>query len=146
MAPPAVTFDMENGLASEEEKRRHLHPEPNFQGNEEYINLVKYISTYRDGRRRSSVAVSADGDIIDETPKKPWWAFWRKSKKTGEEDTFEVPDGWLLTDIRQGLRPNEVDIRRRRAGYNELTTEKENMVIMNESHHTGAIAETPMVP
>ena len=119
---------MENGLASEEEKRKHLHPEPNFQGNEEYINLVKYISTYRDGRRRSSVAVSADGDIIDETPKKPWWAFWRKSKKGPNESTFEVPDEWLLTDIRQGLRSSDVEIRRRRAGFNELTTEKENMV------------------
>ncbi len=133
MAPPAITFDTENGLASEEEKRKHLHPEPNFQGNEEYINLVKYIATFRDGRRRSSVAVSADGDIIDATPKPPWWAFWRKSKKTGDADAFEVPDEWILTDIHQGLRASDVDIRRRRAGYNELTTEKENMVNLDRS-------------
>lgn len=128
MAPQNITFDMENGLATEEEKRKHVHHEPNFQGNEEYINLVKYISTYRDGRRRSSVAVSADGDIIDDTPKRPWWAFWRTSKKAGDDGVFEVPEEWLLTDIRQGLRESDVDIRRRRAGFNELTTEKENMV------------------
>lgn len=146
MAPPNITFDMENGLASDEEKRKHMHHEPNFQGNEEYINLVKYISTYRDGRRRSSVAVSADGDIIDDTPKKPWWAFWRKSGKGSDDGEFEVPDEWLLTDIHQGLRESDADIRRRRAGFNELTTERENMVGPVESGRAAIRAERRTVP
>ena len=129
MAPTNITFDMENGLATDEEKARQGHHVPNFQGNEEYINLVKYISTYRDGRRRSSVAVSADGDIIDTEPKRPWWAFWRKKPKQGPGNGIvEIPDEWLLTDIRQGLSAHDVEIRRRRVGFNELTTEKENMV------------------
>ena len=128
MAPPNITFDMENGIATDEEKAKQGHHVPNFQGNEEYINLVKYISTYRDGRRRSSVAVSADGDIL-QTPKRPWWAFWRpKPKSTPDDGTIELPDEWLLTDIRQGLSTHDVEIRRRRVGYNELSTEKENMV------------------
>jgi H+-transporting ATPase len=129
MAPPNITFDMENGLATDEEKAKQGLHVPNFQGNEEYINLVKYISTYRDGRRRSSVAVSAEGDILETTPKRPWWAFWRPKPKTAVNDgIIELPDEWLLTDIRQGLSARDVDIRRRRVGYNELTTEKENMV------------------
>lgn len=100
MAPPNITFDMENGLANEEEKHKHAQRVPNFEGNEEYINLVKYISTYRDGRRRSSVAVSADGDILDETPKRPWWAFWRKKAKAGPSDgMLEIPDEWLTTTL-----------------------------------------------
>ena len=129
MAPTNITFDMENGLATDEEKAKQGHHVPNFQGNEEYINLVKYISTYRDGRRRSSVAVSAEGDILETTPKRPWWAIWRpKPKGAADDGILELPDEWLLTDIRQGLSAHDVEIRRRRAGFNELTTEKENLV------------------
>lgn len=101
MAPPNITFDMENGLANDEEKLKHGQHVPNFEGNEEYISLVKYITTHREGRRRSSVAVSADGDILDETPKKPWWAFWRKKAKGGSDDGLvEIPDEWLTTELR----------------------------------------------
>ncbi|KAI3396972.1 hypothetical protein diail_11372 [Diaporthe ilicicola] len=39
-----------------------------------------------------------------------------------------TPDAWLDTDIRQGISSNDVDERRRRFGWNELTAEKENQL------------------
>lgn len=38
------------------------------------------------------------------------------------------PDAWLDTDMRQGISSHDVDERRRRFGWNELTAEKENQL------------------
>lgn len=92
--------------------------------NEEYTNLVRYISTYRDGRRKST---ASELGMDDEPVKKPWWAFWRSSKPKAIDGNFEVPDDWLDTELRQGLSTAEVESRRKKTGFNELTTEKENM-------------------
>ena len=92
--------------------------------NEEYTNLVRYISTYRDGRRKST---ASELGMDDEPVKKPWWAFWRSSKAKAVDGNFEVPDDWLDTELKQGLSSTEVENRRKKTGFNELTTEKENM-------------------
>ena len=62
----------------------------------------------------------------DEAIKKPWWKFWAKKGTAPGMDpnTFEVPDDWLMTDLRQGLRSSEIEGRRKLAGWNELSTEK----------------------
>jgi H+-transporting ATPase len=96
----------------------------------EYGNLVRYISNYRDGRRASTIG----GD--DETPKKKhWWS--RKGAAAGSD--FETPDEWLTTDLKTGLKSHEVEQRRKRTGWNELTTEKENMFLKFLSYFTGPI-------
>ena len=94
--------------------------------NEEYQNLVRYISTFRDGRRKST---ASELGMDDEPVKRPWWAPWkgRGKKKDGATGAFEVPDDWLDTDLKQGLSHAEVENRRRKTGWNELTTEKENL-------------------
>lgn len=38
------------------------------------------------------------------------------------------PDAWLETDIRAGITSHDVEERRRRFGWNELTAEKENQL------------------
>lgn len=93
-----------------------------FDSGDEYQNLVRYISNYREGRRKSVASISPDDDIV----KKPWWKFWAKKGAAPGMDpnTFEVPDDWLYTDLKQGLSSNELENRRKRAGWNELTTEK----------------------
>ena len=95
----------------------------------EYGNLVRYISNYRDGRRASTVG----GD--DDEPKK--W-FWQKKGGMAGGD-FETPDDWLNTDMKAGLKSHDVEARRKRTGWNELTTEKENMFLKFLSFFTGPI-------
>lgn len=96
--------------------------------NEEYTNLVRYISTFREGRRKSTASeLGIDVDAV----KRPWWAFWKRGKKSGTGDgVFEVPDDWLDTELKQGLSNTEVENRRKKTGWNELTTEKENLYVL----------------
>ena len=99
------------------------------QMNEEYTNLVRYISTFRDGRRKST---ASELGMDDEPAKRPWYAPWkgRGGKKKGPEGAFEVPDDWLDSELRQGLSNTEVENRRKKTGWNELTTEKENLYVL----------------
>jgi H+-transporting ATPase len=96
----------------------------------EYGNLVRYISNYRDGRRASTIG----GD--DDTPKKKHW--WSKKTAAAGSD-FDTPDDWLNTDMKAGLKSHDVESRRKRTGWNELTTEKENMFLKFLSYFTGPI-------
>ena len=120
--PFANITDIEKGFADKEGGERG--PGGNGEMNEEYTNLVRYISTYRDGRRKST---ASELGMDDEPVKKPWWAFWRKSKAKAVDGNFEVPDDWLDSELKQGLSSSEVENRRKKTGFNELTTEKENM-------------------
>ncbi|UKZ78840.1 hypothetical protein TrVFT333_006586 [Trichoderma virens FT-333] len=102
----------------------------------EYAALERYISTYREGSR--------SGDDNDkERRDAKWWQFW----KTSGPDVIDgaqpaqrvVPDAWLDTDIRTGIRINEVDERRKWAGWNELSAEKENLFAKFLGFFTGPI-------
>ena len=90
----------------------------------EYGNLVRYISTYRDGRRGST----ASGAGEDAKPKKKG-LFSRKPKSGSEGQGFETPDDWLNTDMKQGLSEADVTARRSKTGFNELSSEKENLFL-----------------
>lgn len=64
------------------------------------------------------------------TKKVPAWQFWKKATQEGAGASgFVTPADWLKTDMRQGLDPTEVERRRKYTGWNELTTEKENMFL-----------------
>ena len=117
--------DLETGNLAEEHAIRN-----SIGGNEkeveldEYSNLVRYISTYRD--KVSAVEVDDDDEEYDEM-KRPWYAFWRK--EAGPQGAINIPAEWLETDISRGLSSDEVEKRRRKAGFNELADIKENLFL-----------------
>ncbi|KAH9884169.1 E1-E2 ATPase-domain-containing protein [Xylariomycetidae sp. FL2044] len=94
----------------------------------EYGQLDRYISNFEAERRASIVSASGSG----RRRKPKWWQFW-KSKEGEPEvapapgDEGKPPDAWLESDIRRGIDTSSVAERRKRFGWNELTSEKENM-------------------
>ena len=96
----------------------------------EYANLIRFISTYRDRRFSKAPSQVSKEDVHDASqPKKlPFYKRWF-SKGGGAGELYEVPEEWLTTDIKQGLSSAEVEERRKKTGFNELTTEKENMFL-----------------
>ncbi|RMZ84546.1 hypothetical protein DV737_g1134, partial [Chaetothyriales sp. CBS 132003] len=106
----------------------------------EYANLIRYISTYRDRRfSKAPSQVSAD-DVADAgNPKKQPFFKRLLGSGGGTSELYEVPEEWLNTDIKQGLTTAEVESRRRKTGFNELTTEKENMFIKFLGYFRGPI-------
>lgn len=107
----------------------------------EYANLLRYISTYRDRRFSKAPSQVSGDDAADATKKKKGGFFNRLFGKSqsGPGDLFEVPEEWLQTDINAGLTEHEVEERRRKTGYNELTTEKENMFLKFLGYFKGPI-------
>lgn len=67
--------------------------------------------------------------------------FWRSgtSDKAEEKDAGVVPEEWLQADIKQGISNHDVESRRKRFGWNEITTEKENLFIKFLMFFTGPI-------
>lgn len=122
--------DIENG--TQQDNARNLD---NKQDTDEYTALDRYISTVR-GSRQQSIASQSDGDSLD-NKKVPWWAPWRhRSKKDkdredsdgdADDGTFLVPGDWLKTNIHDGLQESDIESRRKKTGWNELTAEKESM-------------------
>jgi H+-transporting ATPase len=98
----------------------------------EYGDLVRYISITR--TRRASTVSGVD-DVG--TPKKKH--FWQKKSAGPGGDGFDTPDEWLTTDMKQGLQSLEVENRRKKTGWNELTTEKENLFLKFLGFFTGPI-------
>ncbi|RGP77472.1 h+-transporting atpase [Fusarium longipes] len=102
----------------------------------EYPALDHYISNYREDRRRSV----ADGSESGKSKKKHWWSFGssgdNQDQPTGKAG---VPEAWLETDVATGLSAEEVEKRRRVTGWNELTSEKENMFAKFLGFFTGPI-------
>lgn len=50
-----------------------------------------------------------------------------------------VPDEMLTADIKQGIAQNDVESRRKRYGWNEITTEKENLFLKFLGFFTGPV-------
>jgi H+-transporting ATPase len=131
MAERRISYapDVENG--------DHSRPDVNEGGAlDEYTALNRYISTAQTKRRGSTS--SAGAMSAKKEGKKPWYAFWRKAGD-GVESGFVCPDEWLETDMRQGLRSSDIEPRRKRTGYNELTTEKTNFFIQFIGYFRGPI-------
>jgi H+-transporting ATPase len=106
----------------------------------EYANLIRYISTYRDRRFSKAPSQASEQDVGDATQKKKQPFFKRLlGSGGGPGELYEVPEEWLDTDIKKGLTHAEVENRRRKTGFNELTTEKENMFIKFIGYFRGPI-------
>jgi H+-transporting ATPase len=122
-------------------RRESLYPQ-DYDELDEYTALQKFIVTYRDPR--AAAADDEEGQLKDADDARkgsPWWKFWSKggSKSTKATDDGAIPDDWLNTDMHKGISESEVEGRRRRVGFNELTTEKENMFLKFLSYFTGPI-------
>lgn len=115
----SYALEVENG----ERTRTTTNEEGNL---DEYGALNRYISTARDGRRGSTSSAGARSEGGEEK-KKPWWKFGGKKEESGEG--FVIPEEWAETDMHSGLSENDVEPRRKKAGFNELTTEKTNFFI-----------------
>lgn len=90
----------------------------------EYAALDRYISTYREEGN-----VEDDG-ASSKVSSRRWWQFWKildEKPQEPKQDVSIVPDAWMATDIKDGIRYSEVEERRRIYGWNELASEKENM-------------------
>ncbi|KAL4873541.1 hypothetical protein BDV12DRAFT_160238, partial [Aspergillus spectabilis] len=103
---------------------------------DEYAALNRYISTARDKRRGST---SSAGALSLKTSKKPWYKFWSKGNADEAEEGFVCPEDWLDTDLATGLPGSQVEPRRKRGGWNELTTEKTNFFIQFIGYFRGPI-------
>ena len=68
----------------------------------------------------------------------PKWKFWAQ-KKTTPGEGFVAPEEWMNTDMKHGLNDADVAPRRKDAGWNELTTEKENMFLKFLGYFQGPI-------
>jgi hypothetical protein len=101
----------------------------------EYDGLVRYISKYQDGRRGSAASIGGV-EVEDDKPKKRH--FWQAKPKDAGAG-FETPGEWLETDMRRGLSEHDVLARRKKTGWNELTTEKENLFVKFLTFFTGPI-------
>ncbi|CAK4031989.1 Plasma membrane ATPase [Lecanosticta acicola] len=140
MAAPRVSFsdkDLENGEGAADRSRKWSQAPGNIDDLDEYTALQKYISTYRDPKAAQEEEAAEKGT---EGQKKKSWQFWKKSGSDQPTDEGgHVPDEWLTADIKQGISHNDVESRRKRFGWNELTTEKENLFLKFLSFFTGPI-------
>ena len=60
-------------------------------------------------------------------------------KGDAKEETGEVPEEWLQSDIKQGIGNSDVESRRKRFGFNEISSEKESLFIKFLMFFTGPI-------
>jgi H+-transporting ATPase len=102
---------------------------------DEYAALQKFITTYRDPR---ALKTEDEKDATAAKPR-PWWAFWRGKSGKSDGGDLTVPEEWLEVDIRNGITRSEVESRRRKFGWNEIMTEKENMFLKFLSYFQGPI-------
>lgn len=67
--------------------------------------------------------------------------FWKSGAAAdgAGADAGVVPEEWLEADIKQGITNQHVEDRRKRYGWNEITTEKENLFIKFLMFFTGPI-------
>jgi H+-transporting ATPase len=134
-----LKFDLENGSAKEEARRDASFSNEDLPGDNEYTKLVRYISTYHDTRDTSKAA--GDGDDGEDKcmpAKRHWWSFGGRKSKDGGAG-FETPPEWLDTDLKTGLSSAVVEQRRKKTGWNELVTEKENLFLKFLGYFTGPI-------
>ncbi|KAJ5280276.1 ATPase P-type K/Mg/Cd/Cu/Zn/Na/Ca/Na/H-transporter [Penicillium angulare] len=102
---------------------------------DEYGKLVKYVSTFQ----TAGADQEDDGEVEE---KRIWYAPWKKRRvriRNIEDEAGKYPDDWLITDIREGLSTEDVNHRRRRSGWNELVSEKENPIAKVLSYFRGPI-------
>ncbi|KAI1427089.1 E1-E2 ATPase-domain-containing protein [Xylaria sp. FL1777] len=140
---PAENSQGDNGGGSEQ--RDHIkfgveHPKPRMNSDlDEFEALDRFITTYEAERRASLISAQLP------VKKRKWWKFWQSDKAAPKVEAKPIavvgqpPDSWLETDIRLGITREMVDERRKRFGWNELTSEKENTLVKVFGYFTGPI-------
>lgn len=94
---------------------------------DEYKGLVRFVDNYRDPHEGEG-----EEEFDEQTEQRPWWAFWKGGKAgyaSASKSDFATPTDWVKTDMKQGLSGLEVERRRKQSGWNELSAEKENMLL-----------------
>jgi H+-transporting ATPase len=143
--PPRVSFsdkDLENGAPNHDraQSRKWSTAPGAIEDLDEYTALQKYISTYRDPKERAAEEAAAGADGADAGKKKKGWQFWKSAgPKVNPNDASVVPEEWLDADIRQGIANHDVESRRKRYGFNEISSDKENLFIKFLMFFTGPI-------
>lgn len=92
----------------------------------EYEALDRFITRYdASGEQKGS------GEEEDGKKKKPpslLKLIFSGDLEVEQNQNLVPPNAWLETDMRQGITDHDVEERRRRFGWNELTAEKENQL------------------
>lgn len=97
----------------------------------EYELLDRYIT--RGGHQ-------PEEELVEEHENIPWWKFWKSAPQEDQApESNKPPPEWLTADIRQGVNSADVEMRRKRFGWNELTAEKENQLAKFMSFFQGPI-------
>lgn len=84
---------------------------------DEYLRLLKYIDL--EAKKEKLRRDEDHGGGEEQEMQRLWYMPWKKVPVPSTK-ARNVPQGWLETDISQGLSLLEVDVRRARSGYNEL--------------------------
>lgn len=120
-------------------RRESLYPE-DYDELDEYTALQKFIVSYRDPKTAAVTDEASAAQLAEDVKKsRPWWAFWRSGGAGASAEGAVVPPEWLDTDMHKGISSSDVEVRRRRFGFNELTTEKENLFVKFLGFFTGPI-------
>lgn len=110
-----------------------VNPAAGTENLDEYSALVRFVATYREKDEKPE---EEEGEKEEEQKAIPKWKFWAKAEGGA---VFSVPEAWLATDMKAGLPSSEVETRRKRAGYNELTSEHTNFFIQFLGYFRGPI-------
>ncbi|EUC29498.1 hypothetical protein COCCADRAFT_8284 [Bipolaris zeicola 26-R-13] len=130
----APNDDVERPRASSgAERQKSIVSMTEFDGMDEYTALQKYILFYRDAK--------VNPHATPTVKVKKWWQFWKSGATTAAPvaDAGAVPDDFLNTELRTGLSSHEVEERRKRYGFNEITSEKTNLLKQFIGYFTGPI-------
>jgi len=114
-------------------------------GNQEYSTLLQYIADSANAKRGGGADEEEGGPHTEY--RRVWYAPWKKTQVTLDKDgnvtktitAFKTPESWLDTDMRRGLDETEVKKRRDAAGWNELESKRENLILKFFSFFTGPI-------
>lgn len=110
-------------------------PAADYSNLDEYAALVKYVANFRDESDLAAEKAAAEEEAANKPI--PKWKFWVKKEKGHE--VFSVPDSWLSTDMKSGLSSAEVETRRKKVGYNELSSEHQNIILRFLGYFSGPI-------
>lgn len=91
----------------------------------EYEALDRFITKYdASGEQKSAEEEEAKNKKVPSLLK----LMFSGDLEVENNQNLVPPDSWLDTDMRQGISSHDVEERRRRFGWNELTAEKENQL------------------
>lgn len=135
-----VTFSRESQQKQEAQQQQQQQPSPKSADLGEFEALDRFITTFEQERRASlaSTAMSAG-------KRKRWWQFWKSDEHVSQAaerpaaDVGKPPPAWLETDVLRGVDSSVVEERRKGFGWNELTSEKEDMLAKVFGYFTGPI-------